>query len=57
MTALPDSTHVACALCERPLLVRPDPAARAWLCANCSAHPQLVAAFTEGRARLAEGEA
>jgi ribosomal protein L37AE/L43A len=54
MTAPADSTHVACALCERPLLVRPDPAARAWLCSDCGSHPVLVAAFHEGRARLAE---
>jgi hypothetical protein len=56
MTAPTDSTHVACALCERPLTVRPDPAARAWLCADCSANPIMVLAFGEGRARLAETE-
>jgi hypothetical protein len=55
VTAPADSTLVSCSLCERPLQVRPDPAARAWLCSNCSAHPVLVAAFHEGRARLAEG--
>jgi hypothetical protein len=50
----PAPLSVFCSLCERPLAVRPDPAARAWLCSDCSAHPQLVQAFTEGRARLAE---
>jgi len=43
----------ACALCERTIVVRPDPEARAWLCSECSSHPVLVAAFREGRARLA----
>ena len=52
----PAPTHVFCSLCERPLQVRPDPAARAWLCADCGSYPQLVAAFREGRARLAEAE-
>jgi hypothetical protein len=52
----PAPLSVSCALCERPLTVRPDPAARAWLCANCGSNPLLVLAFHEGRARLAETE-
>lgn len=45
--------HVSCALCERALVVPPGAVAAAWLCSDCSSHPVLVAAFTEGRARLA----
>jgi ribosomal protein L37AE/L43A len=51
-----DSTLVACSLCERPLLVRPEATAGVWLCGDCGSHPVLVAAFREGRARLAEAD-
>lgn len=39
----------SCPLCERP-----GPYSEATLCEFCSAHPVLVRAFAEGRARLAE---
>lgn len=42
-----------CALCERPIALRPGAEADAWLCSDCSSYPVLVAAFTEGRARRA----
>jgi len=55
MTA-PAPVATSCAICERPLLVRPEATAGAWLCADCGSHAQLVAAFREGRARRAEAD-
>jgi hypothetical protein len=51
----PAPVATSCAICERPLLVRPEATAGAWLCADCGSYPVLVQHFREGRARLAEG--
>jgi hypothetical protein len=66
-----DAPALYCCICERPIrgMIRgdvlpdapgedPPPDTRVFLCPTCAAKPVLVAAFREGRARLAgEGAA
>jgi hypothetical protein len=48
--------RICCGVCERVINVASDQRA-VFLCRECAAVPVLVAAFIEGRARLAgEGE-
>ena len=48
------SAALSCAVCERGIAPHPDvDRSGTVLCAACAAAPQLVAAFREGRARLA----
>jgi hypothetical protein len=44
---------LACGVCERPINAPPGTTGTV-LCPLCAAEPVLVAAFKEGRARLAE---
>jgi hypothetical protein len=44
-----------CGVCERPIRAAPGTVGVV-LCSECAAYPVLVAAFREGRARLAEGD-
>ena len=51
-------TALYCAICERAVLPAalgedPPPDTLVFLCGRCAANPVLVAAFREGRARLA----
>lgn len=46
-------SDLCCSICERPIRAAPGTVGVV-LCTECAAHPVLVAAFREGRARLAD---
>ena len=48
-----DAPTLYCAVCERPIGGAPAGACGVFLCPACAAKPTLLAAFREGRARLA----
>ena len=47
------SALLSCGVCERPVNAPPGTTGTV-LCRDCASFPVLVAAFREGRARLAE---